>query len=93
MDQRRRSNSGGLDQKARYRKVWKRKRRREKAMSGAAEGEKLNDDLDNTEENTENISSAGVNEVFVPYVIVRTGGKVRSVDWAEEEQAKLCSYL
>ncbi len=71
----------------------KRKRRREKAMSGAAEGEKLNDDLDNTEENTENISSAGVNEVFVPYVIVRTGGKVRSVDWARGRTSKALQLL
>ncbi|GJC80236.1 putative WD repeat-containing protein C3D6.12 [Colletotrichum liriopes] len=57
----------------------KRRRRREKAGKeakeegdGAAEGDEQVDD----------ISVAEASDFFVQYVIVRTGGKVRSVDWA-----------
>ena len=57
----------------------KRRRRREKA---AAAGETLPPD---TEESTD---SPDVSDVFVPYVIVRTGGKVRSVDWMTPRTSK-----
>ncbi|PGG96806.1 hypothetical protein AJ80_09778 [Polytolypa hystricis UAMH7299] len=50
----------------------KRKRRREKA------GEQ-GDDVDM--DKSEHISAAPISEVFVPHVIARTGGKVRSVAW------------
>ena len=50
----------------------KRRRRREKA---AQAGETL---LPETEDN---LSPPDVSDVFVPYIIVRTGGKVRSIDW------------
>ena len=50
----------------------KRKRRREKA---AAAGETILPDSDET------LPAADVNDVFVPYVTVRTSGKLRSVDW------------
>lgn len=49
----------------------KRKRRREKA------GEQNNEEADNVE----SVAEAPLSEVFVPHAIVRTGGKVRSVDW------------
>lgn len=53
----------------------KRRRRREKnkenGITEEAEDEEATD-----------VSKADVSDVFVQYVIVRTGGKVRSVDWA-----------
>ncbi|KKZ62178.1 hypothetical protein EMCG_03316 [[Emmonsia] crescens] len=56
----------------------KRKRRREKTGEQDAEIEPENgadaDKLDS-------ISTAPISEVFVSYTIVRTGGKIRSVDW------------
>ncbi|WPH02298.1 Hypothetical protein R9X50_00516000 [Acrodontium crateriforme] len=51
----------------------KRRRRREKA---AASGLPETDEADDTVETPE------VNDVFLPHVIVRTGGKVRSIEWA-----------
>lgn len=50
----------------------KRRRRREKAT---AAGESLPSEKDDA------VEAPDVTDVFVPYVIVRTGGKVRSVDW------------
>ncbi|KAH6898389.1 WD40-repeat-containing domain protein [Thelonectria olida] len=56
----------------------KRRRRREKQKDGkSAEYEAANRD-----DKSEDVSKADVSDVFVQYVIVRTGGKVRSVDWA-----------
>lgn len=66
----------------------KRKRRREKALSGVTDGEKTDVEPTQADENAEDISSADVKEVFVPYVIVRTGGKVRSMDWARGKGSK-----
>ncbi|KAK7431136.1 beta transducin [Neonectria magnoliae] len=56
----------------------KRRRRREKQKDGKAAEEEMADGDDNAED----VSKAHVSDVFVQYVIVRTGGKVRSVDWA-----------
>lgn len=56
----------------------KRKRRKEKDAQ-RPDGEKAAAGDDNG--NPEDVSSAPVTEVFVPHVIVRTGGKVRSFDW------------
>ena len=60
----------------------KRKRRREKAFAAAAQGSKLNGNILNTDEIVEDVSSADISEVIVPFVIVRTSGKVRSIAWA-----------
>ncbi|GFF40511.1 uncharacterized WD repeat-containing protein C3D6.12 [Aspergillus udagawae] len=57
----------------------KRKRRKEKEAQRAADKEGAVAEVDN--EKVDDISSAPVTEVFVPHVIVRTGGKVRSFDW------------
>lgn len=54
----------------------KRRRRREKQKDGKGGEEDMADDK------AEDVSKADVSDVFVQYVIVRTGGKVRSVDWA-----------
>ncbi|PFH60784.1 hypothetical protein XA68_10349 [Ophiocordyceps unilateralis] len=56
----------------------KRKRRREKQKDGRQTDEAVAND----DEDDENAANADVGDIFVQYVIVRTGGKVRSVDWA-----------
>ncbi|KAF8543894.1 hypothetical protein BDD12DRAFT_773091 [Trichophaea hybrida] len=55
-------------------KALKRKRKRKEQK-----GEKVED---------EGIVSAGVGDIFVSYVAVRTGGKVKSVDWALKPRSK-----
>ncbi|KAI9171275.1 U7 small nucleolar RNA-associated protein [Paramyrothecium foliicola] len=56
----------------------KRRRRREKQKDAKmAEADAADEDGKD-----EDVSKADISEVFVQYVIVRTGGKVRSVDWA-----------
>lgn len=67
----------------------KRKRRREK-LAGA--GEKMDIDGEG-EEKADDISSAEITDFFVPYVIVRTGGKVRSMDWVRSKGAKAMQML
>lgn len=52
----------------------KRRRRRERQKDGKPTEEEAVGE--------EDVSKADVSDVFVQYVIVRTGGKVRSVDWA-----------
>lgn len=66
----------------------KRKRKREKAI-GADGDEALKDEADESID----ASTALITEVFVPYVIVRTGGKVRSMDWAGGKSSKSISML
>ncbi|EEY18613.1 DOM34-interacting protein [Verticillium alfalfae VaMs.102] len=56
----------------------KKKRRREKAKDGKTEDEEMGDAADAADD----LSGAEASDYFVQYVIVRTGGKVRSVDWA-----------
>ncbi|CZR50545.1 probable DIP2-Dom34p-interacting protein [Phialocephala subalpina] len=70
----------------------KRKRRREKQAAG-------NDKMDvgggdtAVPEQDEDISKAEISDVFVPYVIVRTGGKVRSMDWVKTKGSKAIQLL
>ncbi|KAF2459877.1 WD repeat-containing protein-like protein [Lineolata rhizophorae] len=64
----------------------KRKRRREKA---AASGDVEMEDGDNVD----GIASAQIGDVFVPYVVVRTGGKVRSMEWAPGSKHKSIQLL
>ncbi|KAL2024164.1 hypothetical protein VTK56DRAFT_9320 [Thermocarpiscus australiensis] len=66
----------------------KKKRRREKL-------EKLKDkkvdgdlDMDDAEDKAGDITKADISDVFVQHVIVRTTGKVRSVDWATNQGSK-----
>lgn len=69
----------------------KRKRRREKA---AASGQHNQDaDMVNGEDEKDDTASAPITEVFVPYVIVRTGGKVRSIEWASGRAKKSMQIL
>ncbi|KAE9579055.1 U3 small nucleolar RNA-associated protein 12 [Colletotrichum fructicola] len=66
----------------------KKKRRREKA---AKEG-KTEEDAENDDQ-ADDLSSAEASDFFVQYVIVRTGGKVRSVDWAVTSGSKEINLL
>lgn len=66
----------------------KRRRRREKAaVTGNKDG---HDDTEMAEgdEPQEDVATADVSEVFVPYTTVRTGGKVKSIDWAGSRSGK-----
>ncbi len=66
----------------------KAKRRREKL---AAAGKTVSEE---EEKKTEAMSSADISEVFVPYVIVRTGGRVRSSEWVSgSKSAKALEML
>ncbi|KAK7729579.1 beta transducin [Botryosphaeria dothidea] len=56
----------------------KKRRRKEKLRDLKEKGA----DMDMADADDEDLATASVGEIFVPYVIVRTGGKVRSVDWA-----------
>ncbi|KAF6230072.1 hypothetical protein HO133_004411 [Letharia lupina] len=60
----------------------KRKRRKEKAVAAAGQDTKGIDELMDSEKQSEDLSSALITDVIVPYVIVRTAGKVRSFSWA-----------
>lgn len=71
--------------------IRKRKRKKEKAeaTTDADSGVDVAADL----EDSTDISNATAADIFVPYVIVRTGGRVRSMDWAGEKSGKLISIL
>ncbi|KAL9103431.1 MAG: hypothetical protein Q9163_001533 [Psora crenata] len=58
----------------------KRKRRREKLL--AAQDGQTNNNLADEDKMAEHVALADITDVIVPYVIVRTGGKVRSMCWA-----------
>ena len=61
----------------------KRRRRREK-IAASSKGAKANGDGEAVDGDgqAEDIANADISDVFVRYVILRTSGKVRSVDWA-----------
>lgn len=65
----------------------KRKRRREKL------GSAMEVDGGELDEKSEDTSSAEISDFFVPYVIVRTGGKVRSFDWVHTKGSKSIQLL
>ncbi|KAF2132567.1 WD40 repeat-like protein [Dothidotthia symphoricarpi CBS 119687] len=69
--------------------VRKRKRKREKAKNEANSEEQ---DEANAEEKV-NIADAEIGEVIVPYVTVRTAGKVRSVSWMHTRGSKKLQLL
>ena len=65
----------------------KRKRRKEKAAPGQ-DSKGNNDDLLDGDKEVEDLSSALITDVIVPYVIVRTAGKIRSISWAGRRSSK-----
>ncbi|KAG8527033.1 uncharacterized protein KY384_008462 [Bacidia gigantensis] len=69
----------------------KRKRRREK-LALSNENAHVGDQNDKIE-SIDEIAQAEVQDVIVPYVIVRTGGKVRSVCWANQKSHKHLQFL
>lgn len=71
----------------------KRKRRREKAAASGDKPGHADAEMANGDDKQEDSSSAEVAEIFVPYVIVRTGGKVRSVDWSSSRANKTLQLL
>lgn len=70
----------------------KKKRKREKQTSGI---QKMNLGRDNVEpeDEDEDALKSDVGAVFVPYVIVRTGGKVRAMDWVKTKGSKAIQLL
>ena len=71
----------------------KRKRRREKALAAAGLDGKAKDEGVDAEKEVEDLASALITDVIVPYVIVRTAGKVRSMDWASRRAGKSIQLL
>ncbi|KAK3311146.1 uncharacterized protein B0T15DRAFT_63796 [Chaetomium strumarium] len=63
----------------------RKKRRREKLKDKKAEGDLEMDDAD---DKADDITKADISDVIVQHVIVRTTGKVRSVDWATSQGIK-----
>lgn len=63
----------------------KKRRRREKLKEKKADGDL---DMDDADDKADDITKADVSDVFVQHVIVRTPGKVRSVDWATNQGNK-----
>lgn len=70
----------------------KRKRRREK-LATTTQGSTTTTVTAEADENVEDISTADISDVIVSYVVVRTGGKVRSVDWAGRRVNKALQLL
>lgn len=62
-------------------KTLKRKRKRKEGKAEKESGEPV-------EAKPDNISNAEVGDIFVSYVTLRTGGRVRSVDWATRSGSK-----
>ncbi|KAL9633487.1 MAG: hypothetical protein Q9204_003375 [Flavoplaca sp. TL-2023a] len=69
----------------------KRKRRREKAV--AAQDGTGDVDLVNGDDKGDDLATADIIDVIVPYVIVRTDGKVKSVDWGRGSSSKTLHLL
>ena len=72
----------------------KRKRRREKlAAATTTQGHTTTAAITKVDDKVEDISSADISDVIVSYAVVRTGGKVRSVDWAGRRVSKALQLL
>ena len=71
----------------------KRRRRREKTSAATAQDEKANRGSVEEEVVVEDIASADIADVIVPCVVVRTGGKVRSIHWAGGRPSKVLQLL
>ena len=71
----------------------KRKRRKEKVMAAAGQESKENVELVDGEKELGDLSSVPITDVIVPYVIVRTAGKVRSISWAGRRAGKSLQLL
>jgi U3 small nucleolar RNA-associated protein 12 len=80
--------------------VRKRRRRRQKAGGArsahdeiAADKMDLDGDVPEADEEAEDISGAEISDVFIPHLVVRTGGKVRAIDWIRTKRSKPIEIL
>jgi len=71
----------------------KRKRRREKALVGAEPEIKKDVEFVDGEKGTEDIASAHITDLIVPYVIIRSHGRVRSIHWAGRRAGRVFELL
>lgn len=71
----------------------KRKRQREKEAARLGHDETTSGELANGDSKDEELSAAKVAEIIVPHVIVRTTGKIRSIDWTAEKRSKSIQLL
>lgn len=71
----------------------KRKRQREKEAAKLGLDEKLSGEPLNGDRKDEKLSAASITEIIVPHVIVRTTGKLRSIDWTAEKDSKSIQLL
>ena len=71
----------------------KRRRRKEKAVANGAQEGVIDGEAPDAETEKADLASADITEVIVPCVIVRTGGKVRSIDWAGQKASKSLQIL
>ncbi|KAI1324981.1 WD domain-containing protein [Xylariaceae sp. FL0255] len=73
----------------------KRKRRREKKEKDQKKSSKTDEEVatDEEDEEEENTNAVDVSDVFAQHLIIRTGGKARSVDWADISSKKKLQLL
>lgn len=71
----------------------RRKRQREKEAAKLGHDETMTSELVNGDRKVEELSTANIAEIIVPHVIVRTTGKIRSVDWTAEKRSKSIQLL
>lgn len=71
----------------------KRKRQREKEAAKLGHDEKMSGEPFNSDRKEEKLSAANITEIIVPHVIVRTTGKIRSIDWTAEKRSKSIQLL
>src|SRR5205814_1671262 len=69
----------------------KKKRRREKITAAERVNGDANMDADKDEE--DDAATPQITDVFVPYTIIRPGGKVRSVDWISNRATRKLRLL
>ncbi|OAL38237.1 hypothetical protein AYO20_02296 [Fonsecaea nubica] len=74
------------------RKSLARKRKRRKEKAGTTDADSGVDVGDDVEDSTD-MSHATAADIFVPHVLIRTGGKVRSMDWAGGKSGKSIRVL
>ncbi|KAI0020586.1 WD domain-containing protein [Xylariomycetidae sp. FL0641] len=72
------------------RKKKRRKEKLEKKKGGQTDGEVT---VDGEDEQEENVGNADVTDAFAQHLIIRTGGKTRSVDWADAHGKKRLQLL
>lgn len=71
----------------------KRKRRREKAVEAEPKNTQANGDTGDKEDLLDTKVTADISEFIVPYLIIRTRGKVRAMDWKAPRTAKTLQVL